>query len=176
MAERLRWLAICLVLSASCALGQQQGSAPANKLLTGKLIYVAPMPNDLDRWVTQDLQAWDRYHVSTDPEGVDLEMKSNARQEDTHFVWKNGLPKKQQPNKKQPQVLSITVVDWVTKAWLWRADILDKKPKKDEPPPPLGPQTKIYAHGMTPDQLGAKIARTFREYVQQLQPGNAQHP
>ncbi|MGH9431557.1 MAG: hypothetical protein ACRD3T_08440 [Terriglobia bacterium] len=176
MTGRLRWAAIALILSAGCGFGQQQSQPQPNKLLTGKLIYVAPMPNELDRWVTEDLRAWERYHVSTDPEGVDLEMTSNARPEDTHFVWRNGLPKKQAPNKKQPQVLSVTVVDWVTKAWLWRADILDKKLKKDEPPPPLGPHTKIYAHGMTPDQIAATITRTFREYVQQLQQNGAQHP
>ena len=176
MTGKLRWAVIWLAIGASSALGQVQNPTQPNKLLTAKLIYVAPMPNGLDRWVTEDLHAWDRYHVSTDPEGVDLEIRSNARQDDTHFVWRNGLPKKQAPNKKQPQLLSVTVVDWVTKAWLWRAEILDKKQKKNDPPPPLGPHTKIYAHGMTPDQIAATITRTFRQYVQQLQQNGGQHP
>jgi len=163
-------------MGGTCLFGQVQNPMEPNKLLTAKLIYVAPMPNDLDRWVTEDLHAWDRYHVSTDSEGVDLEMQSNARQSDTHFVWRNGLPKKQAPNKKQPQLLSVTVVDWVTKAWLWRADILDQKQKKNQPPPPLGPHTKIYAHGMSPDQIAATITRTFRQYVQQLQKNASPHP
>jgi hypothetical protein len=174
MTGKLRWAAITMILSAGWAPGQLPPSV-AKKLLTGKLIYVAHMPNDLDRWVVEDLQAWHRYHVSTDPEGVDLEMESNARPENTHFVWRNGLPKKQPPNRKQPQVLSVTVVDWVTKAWLWRAEILDAKQKRDEPPPPLGPRTKIYARGMTPDQLAATITRRFREYVEQLQNSGSQN-
>lgn len=176
MNGKLRWVGLFLIVSAGSTFAQMQNPLSPNKLLTAKLIYVAPMPNDLDRWVTEDLHAWARYHVSTNPEGVDLEMQSNARQEDTHFVWRNGLPKKQGPNKKVPQLLSVTVVDWVTKAWLWRADILDKKQKKNEPLPPLGPHTKIYAHSMSPDQIAATITRTFRLYVQQLQRESSQHP
>jgi hypothetical protein len=171
-----RWAFMALIFITKGSSAQVQNPLSPNKLLTAKLIYIAPMPNGLDRWVTEDLQAWDRYHISTDPEGVDLEMLSNARQEDTHYVWRNGLPKKQAPKKKQPQLLSVTVVDWVTKAWLWRADILDQKQKKNEPPPPLGPHTKIYARGMTPDQIAATITRTFRLYVQQLQQNAARHP
>ena len=68
-------------------------------------------------------------------------------------------------------MISINVVDWVTGERVWNAEVLNRKQKKDEPDPPAGPETKIFARGMTADQLAMKVARTLQAYVAQLERG-----
>lgn len=157
------WLSVPLVFA--------QAPAKPNRLLTSKLIYVKSMPQDLDQWIIEDLKAWNRYQISANPEGVDLEIHAvSEKQPMSRITVRQGIPMPQQTkrNKRLP-ILSITVEDWSTTQYLWHADILDKKQKSSDPPPPLGPETKIYAHGMTPDELAATIVRKFRQYVTQLQ-------
>jgi len=150
-----------------------QAGAPAsaaNRLVSGKLIYVAPMPDNLDQWITQSLTAWQRYKVTANPEGVDLFVRAVIPDEETRLKLRRGLP---QPAKqrKAPPTPSVRVLDWVTGATLWQVDIVDKKAKEDAPAPPPGPRVEIYARGLSADRLGAKIARAFREYVESLGKG-----
>jgi hypothetical protein len=155
-----------------------QPPAKPNRLLTAKLVYVKPMPQNLDQWIIEDLKAWNRYQISADPEGVDIEVHAVSEQQPMpRITVRQGIPQPQlgKKNKRLP-ILSIAIEDWSTTKYLWHADILDKKLKSSDPPPPLGPETKIYAKGMTPDELAAAIVRRFRQYVTQLQstPGGSQ--
>ena len=148
---------------------QANGEAPApNKLLASKMIYVAPMPDNLDQWITQSLTAWQRYKVTANPEGVDLVVRAVIPDQDTRLKLHQGVPQPAR-ERKAPPTPSIKVLDWVTGALLWQADIVDKKPKKDEPDAPPGRHAEILARGLSTGQLGAKIARAFREYVESLE-------
>ena len=169
-------LALCLtpavaISAVSPAFGQA-GVAPAgsaaNKLLSGKLIYVAPMPNELDTWITQSLTAWQRYKVTANPEGVDLVVRAVIPDENTRLRLHRGLPQAAKASKAPPTP-SIKVLDWVTGAILWQADIVDKSAKKDAPAPSPSEHVEIPARGLSVEQLGARIARAFREYVESLQ-------
>ncbi len=148
---------------------QADGSTPRpSKLTTGKLIYVASMPEDLDRWIMEDLHAWGKYKVTSNPEGVDLVVRVNLPEKDTRYVLRGGIPRPAKEPKKPPAP-SIEVVDWVTGQHLWDADLLDKRPTQVESEPPAGPHAQINAHGLKPDQLGMKITRQFRDYVEGLE-------
>jgi hypothetical protein len=144
-------------------------SASTNRLLTGKMIYVAPMPNNLDKWLQEDLLTWGRYHVTSNPEGVDLQISAVVPDRPTRFKQRAGVPLPKAPPKKQPQETSIDVVDWVTGARLWTATLLDKNPKANAPPPPPASTIEIAARDMTPDQLALKISQELRRYVEQLE-------
>lgn len=152
--------------------GAQQPAAPAspaNRLLSAKLIYVAPMPDHLDQWLIQDLRAWGKYQVSGNPQGVDLEIRAERTHPRTHFAMRDGTIQRTRP--KAPSVLAISVVDWVTGARLWQGKILNASPKKNQSPP-SGPETEIHARHMTPDQIAQRCVTDLRLYVTQLQ----QHP
>ena len=153
---------------AASAAQETQPAKKASRLLTGKLIAVAPMPGDFDRWITQDLKAWNRYHVlSGDAEGVDLVIRGDKPEKPTQFRERMGVeePKRERPG---PAVLSVTVIDWVANQPVWHATIRDKKPKKDEEIA-TGPDVEIDAQGLKPMELAALITREFRLYVEQLE-------
>ena len=147
----------------------QQGTAPqTNRLATGKLIYVAPMPNNLDKWLQEDIRVWGRYKVTSNPEGVDLQISAIVPEKEPQYRQRHGVPLPKKEAKGRPQETSIDVVDWVSGERLWSATLLDKKPvQKGEQPPP-GPTLEIDARGMTPDQLALKITNSLRHYVEQL--------
>ncbi len=183
MARSLKlWLGTILVLATVSASGkapqsrqatQEDSPQKSNRLVTGKIAYVAPMPADLDKWIAEDLRSWRKYQVTANPEGVDLVIRANAPEKDTRYVLRGGVP---QPKRERsaPPALSISVVDWVTNQTLWQVDLVERKPKKDEPEPTPGPHTSIVARGLSPDQLGMKIIRKFRKYVEQLEKNGRQ--
>lgn len=161
------WIGVVVVLVAMPAAGQQSASTKPSKLVAGKLAHVEPMPANLDQWILEYLRRWGKYRVTGDPEGVDLIVRANAPERQTQYKTRAGVP---QPREtKDPVVLSLTVIDWVTSEILWHADLLDRKPKKDEPEPPVGPQTRIFVRGLTADQIADKFTAKLREYVNELE-------
>lgn len=147
---------------------QEVRTTKPNKLLSGRLIYVAPMPAEIDKWIMEDLRAWRKYQVTANPEGVDLVIRPNAPEKDTRYVLRQGVP---QPKRERSaaQTLSISVVDWVTNQTLWRVDVVDRKLRKDEPEPPPGPNQRIFARGLVPDQIAQRLVSKLREYVAELE-------
>jgi len=161
------------ILGALAAIGTplgkaQQAPSQANRLVTGKLIYVAPMPNNLDRWLQEDIRVWSRYKVTSNPEGVDLEINAAVPEKQTEYKQRHGVPLPKKESKDKPQATSIDVVDWVSGAKLWSAALLDKKPDPNAGPPPPGPTLQIAVRGVSPDQLALKITDALRRYVEQL--------
>jgi len=87
------WLVLILILVTAAAVGQEAAKAPTSRLLTGKLLYVAPMTGGLDGWLMDDLRQWGKYEVTGNAEGVDLVLKSYKPEKD--MEWKNnpeGVP------------------------------------------------------------------------------------
>jgi hypothetical protein len=178
-----RWgmrMSLCLVLFVGQGAAQQASPKKPNELVTGKLVYVAPMPDNLDQWILDFLRRWGKYKVTGDPEGVDLVIKAYNPEKETELEMRGGVPQPRREGRRLPvpiprkqreelPAVSISVIDWVTNEPLWHADILDRKQKKDEPDPPAGPHTKIFARGMMPDQLAQKVTTRLREYVTQLE-------
>jgi len=167
-----------LMLMAGVAGWAGQENQPAKKpsrLLTGKLIAVTSMPGDFDRWITQDLKAWNRYNVlSGDAEGVDLVVRGEKPEKPTQYRERLGVeqPKRERPG---PAVLSVTVIDWVNNQPVWHATIRDKKPNKNEEIA-TGPDIEINAQGLKPMELAALITREFRLYVEQLEKTTSKPP
>ena len=170
-----------LVVVGTCAmaLGQQAPAGKPNELVVGKLIYVASMPNDLDQWIIDFLRRWGKYKVTSNPEGVDLVMEAVNPEKELRLETRGGtaepkgadrprLPSSKVKSDELPPI-SISVTDWVTSQPVWQADILNRKPKKDEAAPPAGPQTKIFARAMTSDQLAQKVVAKLREYEEGLE-------
>jgi hypothetical protein len=178
-----RWgilMGLCLVFVAVRGAAQQASPKKPNELVAGKLVYVAPMPANLDQWILDFLRRWGKYKVTGDPEGVDMVVKAYNPEKEMQLEMRGGVPQPRGEPRKLPvpiprkqreelPAVSISVIDWVTNESLWHADILDRKQKKDEPDPPPGPHTKIFGRGMTPDQLAQKITTRLREYVTQLE-------
>jgi hypothetical protein len=182
-----RWgilIGLCFVLAAGRAVAQQASPKKPNELVAGKLLYVAPMPANLDEWILDYLRRWGKYKVTGNPEGVDLVVKAYSPEKEMELEMRGGVPQPRGegrrlpspiPGKKHEELpaVSITVFDWVTNEPLWHADILDRKQKKDEANPPPGPQTKIFARGLATDQLAQRITAKLREYVGQLEQAQA---
>ena len=148
---------------------QPAPAAPANRLVTGKLIYVEPMPSGLDRWLQQDLADWGRYKVTSNSEGVDLEIGAVIPERQPQYRQRNGVPLPKKERRDEPQETSIDVVDWVSGERLWSAALVDKKVEHDAAPPPPGPRLEIRVRGMSADQLALKITHELRRYVEQLE-------
>jgi hypothetical protein len=161
------------------ALGQQAPAERPNELVAGKLIYVAPMSDGLDQWIIDFLRRWGKYKITTNPEGVDLVIQADNPEKDLRLETRAGTaephgagePPLPIPRRKHDQLpaVSISVIEWVTSQPVWHVDILDRNPKKDEATPPAGPQTKIFARGMTSDQLAQKIVAMVRKYEEGLE-------
>jgi hypothetical protein len=182
-AIRILLLTLLVIPAAPWARGQQTPApviqqppqpqpppAPAstNRLLTGKLIYVAPMPNNLDKWLQQDLLDWGRYRVTSNPEGVDLEIDAVVPNRPTQYRERHGVPMPKAEPKKQPKETSISVTDWTTGEQLWSAKLLDRNPKANEASPAPASSIEIPARDMTSDQLALKLTRELERYVEQL--------
>ncbi len=162
------WVDLILILATAPAAGQQPSPKKPSKLVAGKLVYVAPMPGNLDRWILDDLRVWGKYKPTGDPEGVDLVIRADAPEKPAQYKTREGIPQRRR-DRPGPPAVSISVLDWVTSETLWHADLLDRKPKKDEADPPAGPHTHIFAHGLTTDQIGEKLTAKLREYVNELE-------
>lgn len=167
--NRMLLLALLLSLSPSGARAQGTSTPTPNRLLTGKLIYVAPMPNNLDKWLQEDLRVWGRYRVTSNPEGVDLEISAVVPERQTQYSQRHGVPLPKKEPKKSPKETSIDVVDWISGERLWSAAILDKKPNPNSPQPAAGSSLEIPARDVTADQLALKITDELRRYVEQLE-------
>ncbi|HEX5484044.1 MAG TPA: hypothetical protein VFZ08_15590 [Terriglobia bacterium] len=163
---RVKLLAAFLLCASSAAYPQATTPKP-DRLVTARLLYVAPMPQNIDKWLIEDLRAWGKYQISGNSQGVDLVLRAKARQTTPRVVIRNGVPVQPKPGKTPP-VLSIALVDWVTGTKLWQADIMDKNRKRNQNPSP-GPDTEIDARHMTPDQIAQRCATLLREYVAQLE-------
>jgi hypothetical protein len=172
---------VCVAVVATCAvaLAQQAPAEKPNELVVGKLIYVDSMPDGLDRWIIDFLRRWGKYKVTSNPEGVDLVIQATSPQSKLRLETLGGTaeprgstrPSLPIPKRKREELPadSISVIDWVRSKPVWQADILDRKPKEDEANAPAGPQTKIFAHGMTSDQLAQKVVAKLKEYEQGLE-------
>jgi hypothetical protein len=143
--------------------------ASTNRLVTGKLIYVAPMPNNLDKWLQEDLRTWGRYRVTSNPEGVDLEISAEIPERRPQYRERHGVPLPKSQSKKRPQETSISVTDWTTGAELWSATLLDRNPKANESAPAPAATVEIPARDLTPDQLALKITRELERYVEEIE-------
>jgi hypothetical protein len=184
----MRQAPLCLLMLLMTASGHaQQPASPRrpNELLVGKLIYVAPMPAGLDGWIMDYLRRWGKYQITGNPEGVDLVLKSYKPEKETEWDKRDGIPVPKGEDRRTPlsrkkreelPAISFSVIDWVTDQPVWHADILDRKQKKDEPDPPPGPHTKIFARDMTPDQIAQRVTMKLREYVAQLEKGGGAKP
>ncbi len=148
---------------------QPAAPAQANRLVTGRLVYVAPMPDQLDKWLQSDLEQWGKYKVTSNPEGVDLEIRAIVPDREPKYRERHGVPLPKQESKDKPHEDEIDVVDWTTGARLWTVTLLDKKVDHNAPQPTPGPSLEIHARGMTADQLALKLTGELRRYVEQLQ-------
>lgn len=148
--------------------------AAARRLVTAKTIYVEPMPDHLDQWIIQDLHAWGKYNISGNSQGVDLVV--NARKPEKDLYTSRGIVPGTRRPPKTPPVLSLTIVDWVTGARLWRVDLLNKGPQKGQSPPPPGPRTEIDVRHLKPDQIAERCTNLLRHYVGNLEQTPAAGP
>lgn len=162
---------LILSLFSASLLAQAPGSKP-NELVSGKLVCVTPMPMNLDRWIIEDLQGWGKYRVTANPEGVDLVMNATTPEKETKYVLKKGVP---QPKKERPgpQVMSISVTDWVTGQTLWQIDLVDRKPKDEEAESQPDPHMSLYVRGLAPDKIAQAVTRSLRQYVDELEKKSA---
>jgi hypothetical protein len=171
---------LCLILLTFSIPAQEASSEQKpNRLVTGKLVYVAPMPDGVDSWIQDNLRRWGKYTITANPEGVDLLIEGKVPEQETKLESHGGVAQPKGtgkrvplPHRKQAQLplLSITVVDWITGQKVWQADIINQRPKKDEPSSSSpGPQTEIRGRGLTADQIGTKVVAKLREYVAGLE-------
>jgi hypothetical protein len=161
--------------------GQQAAPKKVNELVAAKMIYVAPMPDNLDQWIMDFLRRWGKYKVTNNSEGVDLVLKAvQPGEKATEWEMREGVPQPKgegsrfpapipRRERKHVPVVSIDVIDWVTNQRIWHAEILNRKQKQDEPNPPAGPETTIFARGMTGDQIAMRVTRALQAYVAELE-------
>jgi len=171
---------VCLLLAGICviAFGQQAPAEKPNELVVGKLIYVDSMPDGLDQWIVDFLRRWGKYKITNNAEGVDLVIEAVNPEKDLQLESRGGTaqPKgSDRPHlpmsrgKHELPVTSISVINWVSSQPVWSADILSRKPKKDETDLPAGPKTKIFAHDMTSDQIAQRIVAKLKDYEEGLE-------
>jgi len=161
-------LSLCLL--ANPVFGQQKTGGEQNPLIDGKLMYVGRMPQNLDSWIVHDLQSWGKYKPTRDSEGVDLVMKAYEPETRIQYRMRRGIPQPKEVKKKGERkniMFSITVTDWVTGRQVWQADVLDRKPKRDEVMAP-SEDTAISARGLSNQQLAQAITRELRRYADHL--------
>ena len=159
-----------LCLLAAPVLGQQQNHAKQNPLIEGKLMYVGKMPQNLDAWIVHDLSSWGKYKPTREVEGVDLEMKAYKPETKTEYEMRRGIPRPKEVRKDRDRkhvIFSIIVTDWVTGDHVWQADILDRKPNRNDVSAP-GEDAEIRARGLSSQQLAQAITRELRRYVDHL--------
>jgi hypothetical protein len=186
--RRLLCFFCCLLaaLPGLAAVAQQAPAAQPNGLVTGKLIYVAPMPNDLDLWIIASLRRWGKYKITGNPEGVDLVIEAEKANSELKLETRAGVA--QPKGADRPHLPSsksktdnglpgtIDVTNWVSGESVWHSDILDRKPKKSETSLPPGPKTKIFAHDSTAEQLAETIVAKLKEYEEGLEKSTGGKP
>ncbi len=91
MGRAIRWATLVIALSAGGAAGQLAAPKP-NKLVAGKLIYVAPMPQNLSQWIMDDLRLWGKYRLTTNAEGVDVVIDASFPERPSDLVMRGGIP------------------------------------------------------------------------------------
>jgi hypothetical protein len=168
MRLKIALAACCLGFTSLLVLGQQTPASrsPDSRLITGRIMYVGHMSGGLDQWLIQDLRAWGRYEISPNSQGVDLTLYGYTPPRDVQPTRSEQLPIGRR--EKPRHVTSLTIQNWVTGQVLWRVQILMRKRKKDESVP-AGPQTKIFARGMKPDQIAERCVTLLRQYDAQLE-------
>jgi hypothetical protein len=186
--RRLFCIFCCLLpaLLGLSALAQQSPAAQPSALVTGKLIYVAPMPNDFDLWIIASLRRWGKYKITSNPEGVDLVIEADKPDAKLRLETLGGTaeprganrPHYPIPRSKKDKGLptTIDVTNWVSGESVWHSDVLDRKPKKGETSLPPGPKTKIFAHDATADQLAETIVAKLKEYEAGLEKSTGGKP
>jgi len=161
-------LSLCLL--AAPVWGQQKAGEKQNPLVDGKLMFVGHMPDHIDSWIIQDLRAWGKYKPTREIEGVDLVMKAYKPEAKTHYEMREGIPQPQRvPKDRRHQhiLFSIGVNDWVTGRLVWQAEVLNRKPKRKNNPPP-SEDAEIRVRGLSTEQIAQAITRELRRYVNHL--------
>lgn len=175
---RVATIGIYIFLFIPLIFAQQASTSKPSRLVTGKLVYVAPMPNGVDQWIQGNLTRWGKYTVTANPEGVDLLIEGKSPEEEAKLESHGGVAQPKGtgkrvplPHHKQPEhpLISITVVDWITGQQVWQADIVNQRPKSEEADSPPGPQTRIRGRDLTPDQIATKVVARLRDYVTSLE-------
>jgi hypothetical protein len=166
-------LSVCLL--AVPVMSQQKSQGTERPLVDGKLMYVGKMPENLDAWIVNDLSVWGKYKPTRQIEGVDLVMKAYEPEKEVQYKLRRGIPQPKEVRKDRNRkhvMFSIFVDDWVTGRQVWRADIMDRKPKRDENMTP-SEDAEINAKGLSSQQIAQAITRELRRYVDHLgsQPG-----
>jgi hypothetical protein len=161
---------LSLWLLAVPAMGRQNNQAMQNPLASGKLMYVGKMPENLDGWIVNELNAWGKYKPTRQIEGVDLVMKAYEPETEVQYKLRKGIPQPKEVRKDRGRkhvMFSVIVDDWVTGKQVWKADIMDQKPKRDENSPPTA-DAEINAGGLSSQQIAQAITRELRRYVDHL--------
>lgn len=161
-------LSLC-VLTAP-AVGQQKKQEKKDPLVGGKLMYVGRMPENIDAWIVNDLNVWGKYKPTRQVEGVDLVMKAYEPETKTQYKMRRGIPQPREVRKDHDRKnvrYSIVVTDWVTGHEVWQADILNRKPKRNEVATPRE-DAEIAARGFSTQQIAQAIIRELRRYVEHL--------
>lgn len=162
---------LCSLLSvylfAAPVMGQQKSQGTQKPLVDGKLMYVGKMPQNLDAWIVHDLSAWGKYKPTRQIEGVDLVMKAYEPETKTQYEMRRGIPHPREVRKDRDRrhvMFSIVVTDWVTSRQVWQADIVNRKPNRNQAPA-LSEETEIRARGLSSQQLAQAVIRELRRYV-----------
>lgn len=161
-------LSLCL-LSAP-VWGQQKAGGKQNPLVDGKLMYVGHMPDNIDAWVIHDLKVWGKYKPTREIEGVALVMKAYEPERKTQYEMRRGIPQPRSVPKDRRHehiMFSIGVNDWVTGRLVWQAEVVNRKPKRKDFPPP-SEDAEIRARGLNTEQIAQAITRELRRYVDHL--------
>ena len=166
---------LSLYMLAAPAVGQQQKQEKQNPLVDGKLMFVGKMPENLDAWIVNDLSSWGKYKPTREIEGVDLVMKAYEPETRTQYKMRRGIPQPREVRKDRDRkhvMFSIVVTDWVTGHEVWKADIMNRKPRRKAEATP-DEDAEIGARGLSTQQIAQAIIRELRRYVDHLasQPG-----
>jgi hypothetical protein len=165
-----RYYLLSFCLLAVPVMSQQKSQGTQHPLIDGKLMYVGKMPENLDAWIVNDLGVWGKYKPTRQIEGVDLVMKAYEPDTEVQYKLRKGIPQPKEVRKdpKRKHVMfSIIVDDWVTGHQVWQADIMDRKPKRDENMAPSD-DAEINARGLSSQQIAQAITRELRRYVDHL--------
>ena len=161
-----------LLLLSTTSFSQEAAKDPSSELVIGRLIYVSPMPGNLDRWIVDFLRRWGKYTVTGDPEGVDLVWDVNRPGTEIMFKKdRRGLPVPKKRDNKVRNSISLTITDWVTGEPLWHVVFSNKKRRKKDPPQPTGPSITVSTRKLSAEQLAERVVRRLRQYVKQLEGG-----
>jgi hypothetical protein len=159
-----------LCLFVAPVLGQQKAEGAHKSLIDGKLMYVGRMPNDIDTWIIHDLRTWGKYKPTREIEGVDLVMKAYKPETRTQYEMRRGIPRPKEVHKDRDSrhvMFSIGITNWITGSLVWQAEVLDRKPKRNDDAAPTD-DARIAARGLSGQQLAQAITRELRRYVNGL--------